>query len=169
MAFELYQILNIPKNASQDEIKKAYYKLVRQFPPEKQPEQFKKIRSAYQTLKDSKQKIQYDEMQKAEKYSAEITMLSAEGMKAIEESNWNIAIQKFKHILALAPKLYFIHNQLGIAYSVQSCQAFRSYVATHSVSKLPSPVTLSAIYNTNIQKTVVKSRFFVVFSQRFSF
>ena len=49
-----YQILGLEPNASQEEIKRAYFKKIRQFSPESDPEQFQKIREAYELLKDAK-------------------------------------------------------------------------------------------------------------------
>lgn len=48
-----YQILGLEPGASQIEIKKAYFKLIRQHSPESDPEQFQKIREAYERLKSA--------------------------------------------------------------------------------------------------------------------
>ena len=41
-----YRVLEIDRRASEAEIKRAYFQLVRQFPPEKAPEKFQEIRAA---------------------------------------------------------------------------------------------------------------------------
>ena len=51
-----YDILGLEPGASQVEIKKAYFKLIRQYPPESAPEQFQKIREAYEQLKSAANK-----------------------------------------------------------------------------------------------------------------
>lgn len=48
-----YEILGIQPDASQIEIKKAYFKMIRQYSPETDPEQFQKIREAYEYLKNA--------------------------------------------------------------------------------------------------------------------
>ena len=67
MAKNYYDILGISKNASQDEIKKAYRKLAMQYHPDKNPgdkaaeEKFKQISEAYEILKDDKKRAMLSE------------------------------------------------------------------------------------------------------------
>jgi len=58
MSKNYYEILNIDKNASKEEIKKAYYKLALKFHPDKNKEpdaeeKFKEISEAYEKLYNS--------------------------------------------------------------------------------------------------------------------
>jgi curved DNA-binding protein CbpA len=55
-----YTILGVGHTASLEEIKKAYFALVRQHPPEKDPDAFKQIRAAYEQLRDPRQRQQTD-------------------------------------------------------------------------------------------------------------
>jgi molecular chaperone DnaJ len=59
---DYYEILGVPKNASQSEIKNAYYKLAHQYHPDKggDAEKFKEINEAYHVLVDSEKRAQYD-------------------------------------------------------------------------------------------------------------
>lgn len=59
---EYYNILNVDKNASSSDIKKAYRKLALRFHPDKggDPEKFKQISIAYNTLSDPEKKELYD-------------------------------------------------------------------------------------------------------------
>jgi DnaJ-class molecular chaperone len=59
-----YNILNIPHNATQEEIKKAYRIMAMKFHPDKNThdtsDKFREISSAYQILSNPKTKFEYD-------------------------------------------------------------------------------------------------------------
>jgi len=64
MSNDYYEILGVSKNASQEEIQKAYRKLAHQYHPDKtggEDARFKEINAAYQTLKDPNKRSQYDQ------------------------------------------------------------------------------------------------------------
>ena len=68
MARDYYDILGVSKNASQDEIKKAFRKKARQYHPDvnkdnpKEAEaKFKEANEAYEVLSDETKKAQYDQ------------------------------------------------------------------------------------------------------------
>lgn len=64
MANSYYDILGVAKNASDDEIKKAYRKLAHKYHPDKQggdEKKFKEINEAYQVLSDKTKRSQYDQ------------------------------------------------------------------------------------------------------------
>jgi curved DNA-binding protein len=65
---DYYQILGVDRNASEEEIKRAYRKLALQHHPDRNPgddqaeEQFKAINEAYQVLSDSEKRARYDQL-----------------------------------------------------------------------------------------------------------
>ncbi|HTG80444.1 MAG TPA: DnaJ C-terminal domain-containing protein [Geobacteraceae bacterium] len=69
---DYYQVLGLKKNASPDEIKRAYRKLAVKYHPDKNPgnkeaeEKFKEINEAYAVLSDPQKKAQYDQFGSAD-------------------------------------------------------------------------------------------------------
>lgn len=67
MAQDLYAVLGVTKTASEDEIKKAYRKMAKQYHPDLHPgdkaaeAKFKEINEAYEVLSDPNKKANYDQ------------------------------------------------------------------------------------------------------------
>jgi len=63
---DLYKALGVSKQATADEIKKAYRKLARQYHPDRNPgddaaeSRFKEVQAAYDILGDAEKRKQYD-------------------------------------------------------------------------------------------------------------
>lgn len=68
MAEDFYKTLGVSKNASQDEIQKAYLKMARKYHPDLNPndpegakKKFQELQTAFETLKDPEKRRQYDQ------------------------------------------------------------------------------------------------------------
>ena len=65
-----YEVLGVKKNATDDELKKAFRKLARKFHPDFNPDnkeaesKFKEINEAYDVLSDKEKREQYDRLGK---------------------------------------------------------------------------------------------------------
>ncbi len=55
-----YKVLGLARNANQSDIKKAYFGLVRQYPPETEQEKFREIRAAYEILRSPEKRAETD-------------------------------------------------------------------------------------------------------------
>jgi len=54
-----YTLLGLPENADDKQIKAAYLELVKANPPERAPERFQEIRTAYETICNRKARLRY--------------------------------------------------------------------------------------------------------------
>lgn len=65
---DLYEILGVKKDANEKEIRKAFHSLAKKYHPDVNPgdkaaeQKFKEVNLAYEVLKDSKKRAQYDQM-----------------------------------------------------------------------------------------------------------
>ena len=64
---DYYQIMGVPRDASQEDIKRAYRKLARKFHPDvskeaKAEDHFKELGEAYEVLKDPEKRTAYDQI-----------------------------------------------------------------------------------------------------------
>ncbi|WP_404357717.1 J domain-containing protein [Methylotuvimicrobium sp. KM1] len=55
-----YQILGVSEPANDTEIKQAYLNLVKENPPDRDQERFQQIQHAYETIKDSDSRINFE-------------------------------------------------------------------------------------------------------------
>jgi len=54
-----FEILNIPEDSSDEAVKKGYLAMVKQFPPERFPNEFQRICASYETVKTEKARLKF--------------------------------------------------------------------------------------------------------------
>jgi curved DNA-binding protein CbpA len=54
-----YAVLDLPADADDEAIRRRYLELVRQYTPEREPEKFAAVRSAYEALKDLNTRLRH--------------------------------------------------------------------------------------------------------------
>ena len=130
----LYEILEISPNATIQEIKKAYKKLLRKYPPEKEAEKYKEIREAYDTLKDSERRKNYDAYFK---YGDKILILEKEANSLLEKKEYSQAENLLKKILILAPEILHIKALLGLVFFEETKYSEALKIFNELIEKYP--------------------------------
>ena len=70
-----YKTLGVKSGATEAEIKQAYFALVREHPPERDPEGFKRIRAAYEKLRAGSERAETDLLLIDEQEAFDLTKL----------------------------------------------------------------------------------------------
>ena len=141
----LYDVLGIDLNSSKSDIKRAYALKIREFPPEKEPEIFKKIKFAYDTLIDDTKRKEYDiELN----YMDELYELEALFNEASKNHDYKKVIKYCKSILAINDTLYDYLYELILAfeksgqindainYSLELIEKSNKYIYHKNLAKL---------------------------------
>jgi tetratricopeptide (TPR) repeat protein len=113
-ADDLYERLGIAREASREEVRAAYRALLRQYPPERAPEEFKRIREAYETLNDPASRAEYDRAP-----SAAVQRLLRQASAAMYANAYAEAEGHLKLVLAEEPTLDYARNWLGLCLYYQ--------------------------------------------------
>ncbi len=116
-----YKVLGVERSADERAVKKAYVALVRKFSPEKHPEEFKKIRAAYELLLDPTARARFDEGEKGyAEYGEELSRRLEDVDTATSSGNTDLAreillplAEKFPDVTVVKEKLGFLHLNAG--------------------------------------------------------
>ena len=97
-----YTVLGIPRSASPEAVKKAYFSLIRKHSPEKDPQGFKRIRLAYDSLRDMDKRSETDLFLFNDPYG-EFSVHTPEESEYRQEIDLNVAIHSLSDLSRTAP------------------------------------------------------------------
>ncbi|HWE31382.1 MAG TPA: DnaJ domain-containing protein, partial [Polyangia bacterium] len=142
-ADDFYQTLGIDRAADERAVKKAYFALVRKFPPETHPEEFKRIREAYEVLANPQSRADYDAVNQLDQYGAEVSTRLRAGTEAMDCADWARAQTELSAVLVEQPQLHFARDLLGMAY----LNAHRPADAMREFARLVGAEPGNAVYH----------------------
>jgi curved DNA-binding protein CbpA len=109
-----YDVLGISPKATDVEIKRAYFSMVRKYQPDRFPEQFKEIRAAYETLGDKQKRAEYDAIGKL---PASVAPLFHEAQRLDRFGRHNKAAELYQVILKRHPDLENVRKEYAFSLS----------------------------------------------------
>jgi tetratricopeptide (TPR) repeat protein len=113
-----YAVLGVERGADLRAIKKAYFALVRKFPPETHAEEFKKIRAAYEVLSDPEARERYDEQEKGfGEFDAEVAAALASAEEAAKEGDDKRVQEALRPLVEARPDVLLLREKLAASLS----------------------------------------------------
>lgn len=108
-----YEVLGVSKDATKEEIRKAYAKKIRECPPNENRDEFSKIQDAYDILGDDKKRNNYNNMIILE---VENETLFQEGIEKLKSCDYEGALKIFKKLSIIHPCIIEINRSLAFCY-----------------------------------------------------
>ena len=107
---DYFKELNIQIDASDNEVKKAYFNMTKKYPPEKFPKEYRVIRDAYETLIDKSKRDAYI----LETFDIEIKNILNEGIDLAKSEKYDLAVLNFEKILKKYPDNSKVKKDLAV-------------------------------------------------------
>jgi curved DNA-binding protein CbpA len=107
-----YEILGLTAAATTPEIKRAYFATVRKYPPERFPEEFKRVKEAYDTLADPESRLLYDQGDR----NPEVRKYLDKAKQAYDQEDYETALTYLEKVLQIAPQNSRARNLTGFCY-----------------------------------------------------
>ncbi|PIE00345.1 MAG: hypothetical protein CSA81_13835 [Acidobacteria bacterium] len=103
-----YEILDVDEKADDARIKKAYLAMVRQYPPERFPDDFQKLYEAYEQIKSEADRLAYKLFYSKRLFADDI----AEELLARTPGSGQITVKEFQKHLAKDLKIFLQDFQI---------------------------------------------------------
>ncbi|KAB0241005.1 tetratricopeptide repeat protein [Microcystis aeruginosa EAWAG127a] len=119
-----YEILQIPRNASNNQIKTAFRRLARQYHPDYNPNdpeavaKFREIEQAYRVLSDKEKRKEYDRSLSPEipTFDRSAQDFYQQGWHYAQEKNYQLAIAFYQQAIAINPRFWQAYLQRAEVY-----------------------------------------------------
>ena len=107
---DYFKELNIQIDASDNEVKKAYFNMTKKYPPEKFPKEYRVIRDAYETLIDKSKRDAYI----LETFDIEIKNILNEGIDLAKSEKYDLVVLNFEKVLKKYPDNSKVKKDLAV-------------------------------------------------------
>ena len=107
---DYFKELNIQIDASDNEVKNAYFNMTKKYPPEKFPREYRVIRDAYETLIDKSKRDAYI----LETFDIEIKNILNEGIDLAKSEKYDLAVLNFEKVLKKYPDNSKVKKDLAV-------------------------------------------------------
>lgn len=107
---DYFKELNIQIDASDNEVKNAYFNMTKKYPPEKFPKEYRVIRDAYETLIDKSKRNAYI----LETFDIEIKNILNEGIDLAKSEKYDLAVLNFEKVLKKYPDNSKVKKDLAV-------------------------------------------------------
>lgn len=107
---DYFKELNIQIDASDNEVKNAYFNMTKKYPPEKFPKEYRVIRDAYETLIDKSKRDAYI----LDTFDIEIRNILNEGIDLAKSEEYDLAVINFEKVLQRYPDNLKVKKDLAV-------------------------------------------------------
>ncbi|EGT4143581.1 tetratricopeptide repeat protein [Clostridium perfringens] len=107
---DYFKELNIQIDASDNEVKNAYFNMTKKYPPEKFPKEYRVIRDAYETLIDKSKRDAYI----LDTFDIEIRNILNEGIDLAKSEKYDLAVVNFEKVLQRYPDNSKVKKDLAV-------------------------------------------------------
>ncbi|WP_437672076.1 DnaJ domain-containing protein [Sorangium sp. So ce131] len=113
-----YATLGVERSADARAIKKAYFALIRTYPPESHPDEFKRIRAAYEVLSDAEARERYDAQEKGyREYEDAVAAALAAAEQASTAGDEDAAQAALRQAIDAHPGVLLLREKLAASYA----------------------------------------------------
>ncbi|HHD2753756.1 TPA: tetratricopeptide repeat protein [Clostridium perfringens] len=107
---DYFKELNVEIDASDNEVKNAYFNMTKKYPPEKFPDKYRIIRDAYETLIDKSKRDVYI----LEVFDFEVKKILNEGIDLAKDKKYDLAVLNFEKVLQKYPDNRKVKKDLAL-------------------------------------------------------